>query len=200
MSFSSFGHYLKSLFIKYYAVIIGLVVIIVLFGGYQLFIKDIFGQIQKLGSEGMKAKQQELSVKKETVIRWQALSDKYEQITSAEMKQLSSILPHEADIPYLVIELKNFIQKNKLVLDALDAGPLSVTTGGNAVVTTVPPAVAPTVKKLNISLSIHKLDSYAGLKTFLDELSKNLPVLELTSISYSPGSDSYSLNLTTYYQ
>ena len=112
-----------------------------------------------------------------------------------DLKQLEYVLPHQSEIPYLVIEIKNFIKDNDLILKNIDVGSL-----GAGPSTSEYTEIGAGIKKLPISLSLSGIDSYYKLKTFLDNLSVNLPLLELNSLSYSPITDSYNLNLITYYQ
>jgi len=197
MRFDSISRKIKLIFTKYYAVVLVIFVLIILLAGYLLFIKNIVSEIKDIGLVDIKNKQAELAVSKETLSRLQELKKRYDEVTSDELDQLAGFLPGQDDIPYLVIKLKKFIEDTGLTLDALDVGPLTTRQTEAKQDQTVS---EDTLNKLTISLSIHGLDSYAGLKVFLDELSKNQPFLELTSISYSPGQDSYSFNLATYYQ
>ena len=95
----------------------------------------------------------------------------------------------------MIIELDRFITENELVLNSLDIGPLS---GQND--TQEGAMIDNAVKELNISLSIAGIESYFELKNFLQIMSEQLPLIELSSINYSDELSSYSLNLTTYYQ
>lgn len=194
MTLSTITNKIKSLFSKYFAVVIVLVIIIILLLGYILFVKDTLSKIQKIGSQDLKSKQEELQVKSETVERLKALETRYQKVSDDALKQMSYLLPKQSDIPYLVIELKEFVKKNNLSLVTLDVGAL----GDLAAAPTN--ATAGGVNTLTITLTVSRLESYSGLKTFLDEVSNNLPLLELSSLAYSPGADTYTLNLTTYYQ
>ena len=196
MTISSITKPIKSLLIKYFTVIIIIVVVIVLGAGYLIFIRQTVCEIQRIGVVDLKMKQDELAAKQLTVKKLADLKARYDSITSDEMQTLGYLLPHQQDVPNLVIELKNMVKNSNLVLDAIDAGPL----GGTPAVANTNTAAPAGVKTLGITLSVHGVDSYTGLKNFLDTLAHQQPLLELTSLSYAPGGDSYSLNLTTYYQ
>jgi Tfp pilus assembly protein PilO len=197
MKFNSILHTTKLLFTKYFAVIMVLVIIVVLLSGYLLFIRQTVSEIQKIGVVDLKLKQDELATKQVTVKKLAALKERYQKLSSDELRQLDNFLPHQADIPYLIIEIKDFVQKNNLVLDDINAGPLG-TLGTQT--NTAPAVSGKALKTLTITLSISGIDSYSGLKNFLDGLAEQQPLLELTSLSYVPSSDHYTLNLTTYYQ
>ncbi len=197
MRFDSLVRKVKLIFTKYYAVVLVIFVLIILLVGYLLFIKNTVSAIKNIGLVDIKNKQAELFASKETLLRLQALKNRYDEITADELDQLAAFLPGQEDIPYLVLKIKKFIEDMGLKLDSLDVGPLTTDMIQKK---SDQASSEKSLNKLTISLSIRGLDSYAGLKTFLEELSGNQPLLELTSISYSPDKDSYSLNLSTYYQ
>jgi Tfp pilus assembly protein PilO len=196
MRLDSFSKKIKLIFTKYYIIVLVIVVLVIFAVGYFILISGTVNKIQTIGLVEIKNKQLELASKKATLTRLQQLQKSYNTVTSEEIKQLNAFLPLKSDIPYLVIELKKFVESNGLILGSIDVGPLTTTEAP----ATGAPAAANTVTKLTINLLVSKLDSYSALKEFLDKLSRNQPLLELTSISYVPGNDSYSLNLTTYYQ
>lgn len=183
-------------FINRYFIIIVICVFVAILGvGYLFFIKNTVTQIQEIGVVDLQVREQELAAKQETLGRLQRLNEKYTSLTQADLAKLGDVLPSQSEIPSLVIEIKNFVESSGLVLRDIDAGVLQALP--------VPSATTPAglvVKKLPITLSVSGIDSYSQLKSFLDTLSTNLPLLELTSLSYSPAADSYNLNVTSYYR
>ncbi len=180
-------------FTKYYIVIVVVFVIAVVGGGYLLFIKDTMKDINEIGVADLNSREEQLAERTETLLRLQNLNERFNKITQEDLRQLENVLPHQSEIPYLVIELKEFIKNNGLEVLSLDIGPMSTSAA------TIETANTP-VKSLSIVVVIDGLDSYEGIKTFLDAMSNNLPLVELNSFTYSPVISGYSLNLTTYYQ
>jgi len=180
-------------FTKYYIAIVAFCVIVVIGGGYLLFMKDTMNDINEIGVADLQSREDQLVERTETLLRLQNLNERFAKITKEDLRQLDNVLPHQSEIPYLVIELKEFIKNNGLDVLSLDIGPLST---GSAVVDT---ANTP-VKSLSIVVVIDGLDSYEGIKTFLNAMSNNLPLVELNSFTYTPAVSAYTLNLTTYYQ
>lgn len=168
--------------------------LIILAGGYFLFISKTVSEINRIGTADIKVKQQELASRQSSIRKFQALEKQYQALNSDQMERLASMLPSGQDIPYLVIKLKKFVEDNNLILNSIDVGPLGSGSANNTATS------GAGVKKLTISLSINGIDSYNSLKSFLDQLSTNQPLLELTSLSYSPEAESYSLNLSSYYK
>jgi len=194
MNLSFLKRKLMFLISKYYVVIVVLLVLFTLAAGYFFIIKDRVVEIQEVELVDLQSAMDALSGREDTLFELKQLHEKYSRITEDQILQLSYVLPQQSEIPYLVIEIKNFIKENDLLLNSIDVGslklsPISAEATDNF-----------SVKELKISLSINGVDSYFKLKDFLDNLTANLPLLELTSLVYSPGIDAYSLNLTTYYQ
>jgi len=196
MNLSFLKRKLMFLISKYYVVIVVLLVLFTLAAGYFFIIKDRVVEIQEVELVDLQSAMDALSGREDTLFELKQLHEKYSRITEDQILQLSYVLPQQSEIPYLVIEIKNFIKENDLLLNSIDVGSLKL----SPISAEATASDNFSVKELKISLSINGVDSYFKLKDFLDNLTANLPLLELTSLVYSPGIDAYSLNLTTYYQ
>ena len=181
----------KYLFSRYYILLATVMVLTIIGSGYYIFIKDQVADIQEIGVADLSTRLATLNSRQHTLQSLEDLNKKYQAVTSDQLKQLQYVLPQKSEIPQLMIELKNFIESNQLNLTKLESGPLTVDGS---------PGTDQSIKSLNITLSISGINSYFLMKDFLDKLSGNLPLLELTSLSYSPGTQNYSLNLTLFYQ
>lgn len=186
----------KTLFLlnKYYIIILIALVLAVIGGGYYFILKNKVSEIQKVGLVDLQSKLSVLDSKEAILRKLEDLNNRYSQITEGQLNQLSSVILKESDIPFLVIEMKKFIKDNELVMTNIDIGALS---GQNETSGEIDQSA---IKQLNFSISVNGVESYFKLKDFLDNLSNKLPLLELTSIVYTPGTESYNLNLTTFYQ
>lgn len=181
----------KYIFSRYYMMIVIVMVLIILGSGYYIFIKERVADIQEIGVVDLSSRLAILDSRQRTLQSLDDLNKKYESVTSDQLKQLQYVLPQKSEIPQLMIELKNFVESNQLNLAKLESGPLTVDGSEGT---------DQSIKSLNITMSISGINSYFLMKDFLDKLSGNLPLLELTSLSYSPGTQNYSLNLTLFYQ
>ena len=190
MAASFFKKYVVNILDRYYYFFLVGLVIICLGAGYFFLIKDKVAEIQKVGIVDLQSRQELHDSKLQTKNSLAALENQYQEVSQYQLKQLANVLPSQNELPALIIEVKNFILRNNLQLVSIDAGTLT------------PIEVEPSglVQEMNISLSLAGVESYQGLKFFLDSLSSTLPLLELTSLSYVDGTDAYTLNLTTYFQ
>lgn len=173
------------------AVAVGIVVVI---GGlgYLVFIQGIVSDIQQAGQTDLQAQLQAYNDRRITLERLEALSERYNELTTVQLRQLDSVLPSESEIPHIMIELKNFVSEHNLSLVKLETGPLKAVTAGETAHTAV--------RTLNITLTIDGIASYFQFKNFLDSISTQLPLMELHSLTYLPSTTSYSFNLTLYYK
>ncbi|MDP2685376.1 MAG: type 4a pilus biogenesis protein PilO [bacterium] len=195
MSPMSSSRKLILLFNKYYYVILVVLVLAILGGGYYFFIQERIAEIQKVGTVDLDSKLNTKATAQRNLDKLLELNENYSKISQSELKKLSGVLPKKSEIPFLIIELDRFIAENDLELNSLDIGPLS---GENDSQENV--VIDNAVKELKISLSIAGIESYFELKNFLQIMSEQLPLIELSSLNYNEATTAYNLNLTTYYQ
>ncbi|MFH1207297.1 MAG: type 4a pilus biogenesis protein PilO [Patescibacteria group bacterium] len=178
---------------RYYVAMVIVAVLLILAGGYWFFVKSTVDRIRVVGVADIENKQSTIDQQQRTIGKLKTLKAQYESINYDQLRSMQSILPHQADLPYVILKLKQLIADNSLALQSIDTTPFTNTPAATA-------SAAPVIQKLNITVSFKDLDTYAGLKNFLDQLSANVPFFELNALSYLPGNGSYTLNLTTYYQ
>jgi len=192
MKVFTIGRKMLALFNKYFVIIIIVIVLIVLGIGYMAFIKDKVSQIQKVGNVDYQLKEDERDRKEVIIEKLERLEEEYNKISTGQIKELDNVIPTQVDIPELIIKLKQFVVDNNLILTSIDIG-------GAAAAEATKESSSATIKQLNISLVISGIDSYNRFKSFLDSLEKNMPLLKMNSLTYSPKTDSYSFTLITYY-
>ncbi|MFA6552984.1 MAG: type 4a pilus biogenesis protein PilO [Patescibacteria group bacterium] len=184
---------IKSIVNRYFIAIVIVGVLLILAGGYWFFVKNTVDKIRVVGIADLENKQLTIDQQQRALDKLKKLRDQYEALDYDQLKQMQAILPHEAELPYVVMKLKQVIIDNGLELDSIDSGSFTSVTSAAA-------TPAPAIRKLNISVSFKGIESYGALKNFLDQLSNTVPFFELNALSYIPGASAYSLNLTTYYQ
>ncbi|MFA5052319.1 MAG: hypothetical protein WC544_04670 [Patescibacteria group bacterium] len=179
---------------RYFLAIVIVLVVVILAGGYWFFIKGTVDKIRVVGVSDINNKQMAIDQQKRSIEKLHQLKAQYESVDYQQLQHIQAILPPADDIPYVVIKLKTLIQDSGLVLESIDSGAFIGGPGMSAV------SAGQGIQKLNITVSFKGLESYDGLKSFLDSLSGTVPLFELNALSYVPESSEYTLNLTTYYQ
>lgn len=187
-------------FINIYFIYVSVAFVVIIFlGGYLFFIQAKIAKIGDLGGVNYQQKLQERDLKKSNLLKLEQAKKNFDQIDVKEIEKFSSILPSQDDIPALLVRMDNFAKDLGLTLTSIDiteksavALPSTATAGQVATSTG-------TIKQVGITISIKGLYSYDDFKKFLDSVEQNMPLMDISSIAYVPGSDSYTVNLTTYY-
>lgn len=192
-------------FINIYFIYVSVAVVVIIFlAGYLFLIQAKIAKIKDLGGVNYEQKLQERDLKKSNLKKLEQAKKDFEQIDVKEIEKFSSILPHQNDIPALLVKMDNFAKDLGLSLTSIDITeksaavlPATPTEGSNKTGQVF--AATGTIKQVGITISVKGLYSYQDFKNFLDSVEKNMPLMDINSIAYVPNSDSYSVNLTTYY-
>lgn len=190
------------------------IVLVILFIGYTYFLQPKWAEVKKIGILDYNS---ELSNKEEAedyLTRLDESLNKFQQINQSDVEKLAKILPPEEGIPDLFIILEKLTAASQLRLKSLDmAEGGSLTETSQKEVALIPELqaeeVAPTsvnINTLSINLNIAGGKQYSDLKNLLENIEKEIRIMDIVSLTYSPpgggvssGEATYSINLTTYY-
>jgi len=176
-------------FVKYYQLIaIILVIVLVIAGGTGLY--ALYGSnIDSLKFEKERAAKV-LSDKQTEMEKLKNIKIGYETIELSGQKILD-ILPLEKDIPSILVQLETMANSNNLSMSALNISePLPAGAGEEA--------QAAKVKQVILTVSLIG-GNYFDLKNYLADLEKNMRLMDVRSIVYTPASKTYSLTVNAYY-
>ena len=175
---------------RYYKIITIVLVIAVFVLGYYLVVPK-YQEISLGGTYSLGTIDQEKESRQNYLADLKELVQNYNQISQADVEKLKQILPEQKDIPNLFIQLQALVEDNGFVLSSIDIseGNTGIVKGESA---------TPGIQKLNINLSLIGRD-YEALKEFLQSLEYNLRLYDVNAVYFSPGLDTYSVNLFTYY-
>lgn len=188
---------LQYIIAQYYTVVVVLVVALILVLGVSLFIWPQYLAIKESGTYRYRTTKNELVMKQQTLSQLQKMALDYEKINLAELKALDLALPTEQDIPGLFIQMEALVADNGFVLNSIDfaqSAEAEATSTGETDKKT-----GQNLKEVTVALSISGGGGYDNLKTLLDSLENNIRILDIKSLNFSPESESYAINITTYY-
>lgn len=169
-------------------------VLVILGAGYAYVVSPQLMAVRAVGVQGLAAKEQERNEKQQLVDRLRQSREQFREVTAAEVERLSRILPAERDLPGL------FLQVQELAADAqLRVTSVEVSEQGALATTGAPDGKPNAIQKLNVAVQVEGFRSYDQFKAFLDLLERNMRLFDISSLSYTPGTTSYAVNLTTYY-
>ncbi|MFA6588009.1 MAG: hypothetical protein WCT08_02985 [Patescibacteria group bacterium] len=128
------------------------------------------------------------------------LRNSLNKIPQEDIDRISLIIPKGKDIPGIFKQMEGFAKSVGMTLQSV-----SISDGGLATGSTASAAAgnASQVKTLSISVVLGGSMNYSRMKDFLNTLAKQAPILDLTSISYSPATSAvpttYSFSFRSYY-
>ena len=136
------------------------------------------------------------------------ITDEFKRTQAANMDKLAQILPTQAELPDLIVQMEAIALASSFRLTSIDithglpqerSQAKSVGKKGESE-TIDATEINPAVKVLNISLSVEGGD-YPELKELLGNIEKHLRIMDVTGISFSSGLEvsGYDIPIRTYY-
>ena len=177
-------------FIKFYRLIfIVMAVLLIIICGAGIFslYEPTIGSVKKAIADN----QAVLAEKEQALNKLKSVKVSFDNIEESAQKILD-VLPAEKDLPSLFVQLEALAFKHNLFLKTVD-----VSTPDKGIEETSE-SKKQELNKLVITLNISGGD-YFTLKNFLADIEKNLRLLDIKSLSYTPQSNAYSLVIHTYY-
>lgn len=118
-------------------------------------------------------------------------------ISNEDRALLQAILPSAQEVPTLLAQIESIARQSGLVLTSFTVAetkiPHSRERGGVAV------ASSPlAVQKLTLNLTF-RAGEYAQFKQLVEALERNIRLVDITSMTFSPDAKGYTINAVTYY-
>jgi len=176
----------------YFNIIIVGVVIIVLALAYYLVIKPKYDLTMMAIKSNIEQQQRLYAEQVKKLNNLKTISSLYEKITPSDLKKFNGVLPDEYVRESLFGELEEIISQNGFILNSVNISKDDTTEGGES------SGKSAKIGEINIQLAISSID-YAGFKNLLRLIESNLRLFDITNLSFSPGANTASLTLTTYY-
>jgi len=180
--------------IQVVGIILGVIILIL---GTLWFVVPQYKKVKTLGGLNYTQKQNTLASDQQYLKKLQDLRDNLNDVPQENVDRLSLILPKGKDIPGIFKQMEAFAKAVKMDLQSV-----AVSDGGILI---TPGSVQNTnqVKSLSISVVLSGYLNYQGLKTFLNTLSNQAPLLDLVNISYTqsltPVESNYNFTFRSYY-
>lgn len=205
---------LSQLFVRYFKIVLIVVIALWLLLGYTLLIQPKWNEVKETGLFDYNNEKQ-LKVEKEKYLADLKKSlEEFDKINQADIEKIAKIIPSEKGLADLFVVMEDLIKKSGLALDSIsfsEGQSLNQTTAKTAASSTKEAqakdtAVAKNINILNIALSVSGGREYKDLKVLLDNIEKEQRIMDIESITFNPPADSsaaqemnFGLNLITYY-
>ena len=180
-----------------------LIFLIVISAGVYFLVVPEINKARQITKEFLPTKAKELELLDQydaKIVALENLSAQAESQNSRSMELLKQVLPSTSNVPELIAQLEaltkksGFFMGNLSISESIASPTKKATTGKNQTVDS-------NLRSINISLSLTG-GEYASFKALLDNIEKNVRLLDINSISFSVNegvAGGYLLNLKTYY-
>ncbi|TSC95594.1 MAG: Uncharacterized protein Athens101410_468 [Parcubacteria group bacterium Athens1014_10] len=148
---------------------------------YFYLLAPKYAYLKEIGGLTLQSLKEAVLTKGEYLSNLKELKEVYNRLSDDEKERLKQILPKNKDITNLFIHFENLVEKNGLELGGINFTDLK--SEGK-------------IKILNIKLSL-KGGNYQIFKKFLQNLEKDVKILDVNSVNFSV--DGYDLSINTYY-
>jgi Tfp pilus assembly protein PilO len=187
LALSGFLVFAEKLINLYYLVTVILVVLLLAVGAMlmvMVYSNDDISTMVTQRAEVLASKQSELA-------KLQAMKTDYDNLEKSAQRILE-VLPEGKNLPEIIVQLEELAKKNNLTMTNINIAEDKTVIEPNQKVNKTE------VKKVILTTSLTGGD-YFTLKDYLVDIEKNVRLLDIQSLAYSPVSNSYDLMLNTYY-
>lgn len=183
----------------YFNIIIAFVVILILLIAYFAVIRPKYTETLDAIKINLEQQQRLYNSQQIKLNNLKAVADLYKKIPAADLKKFNSVLPDNYIKERLFGELEEIITQNGFILlsvnisDNQEDGQAAENDKKDTL-----SSVPENIGVINLELSVTAIN-YAGFKNLLRTLENNLRLFDVTNVSFSPGDNSASFVLSTYY-
>lgn len=190
---------LNAFMAAYFNLLLFMIVALILVGGLLLYVWPKYIQIDKKIAEANKQLDQEQLKLSSYLQKLKETNENYRSINKDSVDKIKKFLPNKPEVENLIEKMEFVAKNNGILLNSLDVDSGQSKTGepggiAKSAIGNLPSGVG--IVKITMNLSGV---SYAGLKNFVKVLEGSLRLLDVTSLAFSPQSESLSLSMETYY-
>lgn len=173
---------------------IALAAAIVVIGGLTLVLPRV-QQVQARGGLDYVQKERQYKAQQTYEEELRALQKEVNAVSPDDIARLEAVVPRGKDIPSIFRQMQGFANEANMGLQSVSVS--DATTSSTSTTT------AGTLRTLTVSVVLSGNLDYSGLKHFLNVVSRQAPLLDLTAITHSPGQANsvatYSFSFRSYY-
>jgi Tfp pilus assembly protein PilO len=179
---------------NYFNIIMVFVVIIILAASYFIIIKPKYDATMAAIKINIEQQQKLYTEQYKKLVSLKTVAELYKKVSPTDLKKFNGVLPDNYVKEILFGELEEIITQNGFILDSVMINKPDETKASEE--GTIPANTK--IGTITFQLSLSAID-YAGFKNLLKLLESNLRLFDITDVSFSPGGNSASLTLSTYY-
>ena len=187
------SYQLQLLLFRYYKLITAVLIMLIVVGGYYLILRPKYEQVGVGGSYNLSAVKAEVNKRQDYLNNLNELINDYQKISQADVGRIKNVLPADKDVAGLFVQLQEIAEKNNLLLASVNINetPEAITAQD----------AKSQIKQISVNLGLVNpaVNSYQKIKNFLSDLELNLRLFDISSVYFTPGDKTFSVNLVTYY-
>jgi hypothetical protein len=183
---------------RYFIVLNIFIVIVILLASYFFLIKPKIDLTITGIKENISIQQNALNVQRKKLADMEAALDFYRQIGDQELDEIISVLPNKYPKEKLFGEIEDVIIQNGFRLSDISLNLMEEVDLESLAPEINSLSSANNLGIIDINMTVSLVD-YSNLKQFLSILERNLPLMDILNLSFSPGGDSLGLEVRTYY-
>lgn len=183
---------------KYFIILNIFLIFLIISLSYLLLIKPKIDLTIAGIKENISVQQNALNIQRKKLVDMEAALDFFRDLKDEDIDKVLSVLPNKYPKEKLFGEIEDVIIQHGFILSNLS---LNVIEDVDTESLPAEISALPSVDKLGIieiDMSVGGVN-YNNLKQFLNILERNLPLLDILNLDFSPGGDSVGLKLRTYY-
>lgn len=187
--------------VKYFKYLNSVLIVLILVGGYFFIIREKIDEIENEEKSVKEEIEREYSEKERYLRDFLILKDIFEGIKPADKEKIKKVLPVGFSSENLLSKLEDMISKNGFILNSLEiktaSNKTSVRSAGE-VMSEQKSDLPVEIGKMEVAMEIIGTD-YVGLKSLLKSIENNLELMDVSKLSFSPGGNKTSLEISVYY-
>ena len=191
---------INSFFISYFKLIVTGLLLLILLVGYFFILLPEYNRISNQLNSAETTQILKQKNYQQYLGQLEQLNNVYDNIKPEDFTKINDLLPDTPESEQLMVEIQKIVNDNGYILTSLTVEPddnsISVATDAKQLADS--DISKKSLGQVKISLGLTGVN-YEGLKNLLTVFEKNLRLLDVTQLSWSPGNGLVSLTFTAYY-
>lgn len=186
---------INAFLIEYFNFLAFVILILILLGGSLFLILPKYKTVSEQISNAKLNQEETIFKQKAHLAQLNRLNDVYDKISSKQKSQIDSLLPEGPQAEKLMVQLEILMRQNGIPISNLsvDADDMKVIKGKEEI-----NSGEKKIKELKIKINLVGLN-YESVKKLLSAIEKNLRILDVNALQFSPTGGPVALDMTAYY-
>ncbi len=174
---------------QYFNIILAALVVILLAASYFVVLRPKYNDTLMAIQNNIADQKRLYAQEQRKLASLKTMAELYKKISPTDLNKFNGILPNSYAPERLFGEIEEIVSAQGFLVQGITVSSQGAVTA---------PSTPMNVGQINLNVSLGAID-YSGLKILLKTLETNLRLFDITSVGFSPGGNTASLVLSTYY-